>query len=143
MSETDKLRWVSAVIKEDRYRTEVITDTHSILADEPVSVGGTDLAPSPGDFLRISLATCTAITLRMYADRKQWDLKQIEVKVSTEDLGGKTLFRCDLHLTGNLDEQQRKRLIQIANACPVHKILTKPIEILTTLKEVNSLPAEG
>jgi putative redox protein len=126
-------KWVSATIFRDTYKTEVITDSHALIADEPLANGGKDLGPSPGDFLRTSLATCTAITLRMYANRKNLPIEKIEVKVHTEQVDGKTIFHSSLLIDGTIDEQQRKRLIQIANACPVHKMLTRPIEIQTVM----------
>ena len=131
MDET--IKWVSAIIGNDQYKTEIITDTHNFLSDEPVDNGGKDLAPSPGDFLKTSLASCTAITLRMYANRKNFPIDSIEVKVGTESRDGKTIFHRKIILTGSIDDAQRKRMIQIANACPIHKILVNPIEIQTDL----------
>jgi putative redox protein len=127
------IKWVSAKIGNDQYKTEIITDTHNFLSDEPIDNGGTDLAPSPGDFLRTSLASCTAITLRMYANRKNFSVENIEVKVGTERLDGKTIFHRKVIITGSIDDAQRKRMMQIANACPVHKILVNPIEIVTDM----------
>ena len=125
------ITWVSAKIANDQYKTELITDTHTFLADEPVSNGGTDLAASPGDFLRASLASCTAITLRMYANRKKFQIENIEVKVGTEKKDGRTIFHRKVMINGAIDEHQRKRMMQIADACPIHKILINPIEIVT------------
>jgi putative redox protein len=127
----DNIKWASAVILQNAYRTEITTDTHKLVADEPVTAGGKDLGPAPTDFLRISLASCTAITLRMYADRKQFDVKKIEVKVFTEQVAGTTVFNRTVAIEGNLDEAQRKRILHVANSCPVHKILTSPIEVVT------------
>jgi putative redox protein len=126
-------RWTKAVIGEDHYRTELLTDTHNVFADEPVDLGGTDTAPSPGDLLRMSLASCTAITLRMYADRKKIPVSRIEVKVVSETVDGKTLLHTSVHVVGSLDGSQQRRMLQIAKACPVHKMLTNPIEIDTAL----------
>jgi putative redox protein len=123
--------WVSAVVGLDHYKTTVITDTHTIVADEPIDNGGKDLGPHPGDFLRMSLATCTAITLRMYADRKGYDVTQIEVKVNTRDVENTTVFNTQIQITGNVDEKVRTRMMQIAKLCPVHKMLSRPIEIET------------
>jgi putative redox protein len=131
MIETEKTKWVSARIGADPYRTELITDTHTVFADEPIAIGGKDTAPGPGDFLRMSLASCTAITLRMYANRKGFNVKGIEVKVNTEDVDGKTIFHSIVQIDGDLDEQQRKRMLQIARMCPIHKVLTNPIEVQT------------
>jgi putative redox protein len=125
---------VSAIIGKEKYRTEIVTTGHRLVADEPEDVGGKNLGPGPGDFLMISLASCTAITVRMYANRKQWPLEKIRVEVSSEKIENTTLFIRHLYFEGNLDETQRARLLQIANACPVHKTLTNPIQINTELR---------
>jgi putative redox protein len=124
---------VTAVIGQDRYRTELFVSSKTIIADEPEDVGGTNLGPAPGEFLMISLASCTAITLRMYADRKKWSVSKIKVEVAAERLDNKTLLKREIVLEGNLEGDQRQRLLQIANSCPVHKMLTNPIAINTTL----------
>ena len=133
MTEIGKVKSVTARIGTEPYRTELITDTHITISDEPADAGGRDLGPSPGDLLRMSLASCTAITLRMYANRKAFDVKAIEVKVNTEELNGKTLFHCSVYVDGSIGEHQRKRMLQIAKACPIHKVLTNPIEVLTKI----------
>jgi putative redox protein len=122
-----------ATIGTDSYYTTLESTVHTLHADEPIESGGTDRGPSPHDFLRMSLASCTAITLRMYANRKNFDVQQIQVKVLSEQVEGKTIFHRDVVITGNLDEPQRQRMLQIANACPVHKTLTNPIESQTNL----------
>ncbi|MBT1690682.1 OsmC family protein [Dawidia soli] len=122
-----------ATIGTDSYYTALESTVHTLHADEPVENGGTDRGPTPHDFLRMSLASCTAITLRMYANRKSFAVQQIQVKVRSEQVDNKTIFYRDVVITGNLDEAQRKRMLQIANACPVHKTLTNPIEIQTDL----------
>jgi putative redox protein len=104
-----------------------------VIADEPEELGGTNQGPAPGEFLLISLASCTAITLRMYADRKNWPIEVIIVEVNFEKVDSKTIFKRELQLIGDLTDEQRARLLQIANACPVHKTLTNPIEIQTSL----------
>jgi putative redox protein len=133
MDETAKLRWASAIIGREQYKTDLILDSHTMIGDEPIDSGGKDLGPAPGDLLRLSLASCTAITLRMYADRKAMDVEKIEVKVTSEKVNTKTIFRRQVTVTGNIDDKQRKRMLQIANACPIHKTLTNPIEVLTHL----------
>lgn len=125
---------VSATIGKEHYRTELFIAGHTVIADEPQDVGGTNLGPSPGQFLMLSLASCTAITLRMYADRKNWDVTKINVEVSSEKVEGKTLFKREISFEGSVDDEQRKRLLQIANSCPVHKTLTNPIEVQTELR---------
>jgi putative redox protein len=124
---------VVASIGRDTYKTELVATGHQLIADEPVDVGGTNLGPAPGQLLQMSLASCTAITLRMYANRKSWPLDKVVVEVDTEKLQGKTLMKRQVTLHGNLTDEQRQRLLQIANACPVHKVLTSPIEIETVL----------
>lgn len=122
-----------ATIGNEIYKTELVAGTHHILADEPLDVGGKDLGPRPGDFLRMSLASCTAITLRMYANRKKWEVEKIEVKVSGDLQNGRTTFKSDIKIIGSLDDEQKKRMLQIARLCPTHKTLTSPIEIETNL----------
>jgi len=124
---------VTAVIGRDHFRTELISSGKTIIADEPDELGGTNAGPAPGEFLLISLASCTAITLRMYADRKHWDVSKIKVEVASEKRDNTTFLTREIALEGKLDEDQRQRLLQIANACPVHKVLTNPIEISTIL----------
>lgn len=124
---------VTATIGKDHYRTEIIAAAKTIVADEPEDVGGTNAGPAPGDFLLVSLASCTAITLRMYADRKKWPVDQIRVEVMSERTEWKTIFTRHIYIDGQVTEEQRQRLLQIADACPVHKVLTHPIEIDTKL----------
>lgn len=124
---------VTAIIGHDHYRTELIASGKTIIADEPEELGGTNSGAAPGEFLMISLASCTAITLRMYADRKKWEVSKIKVEVASDKIDNKTIFLREVSLEGNLDEEQRQRLLQIANSCPVHKTLTNPIEVETKL----------
>jgi len=131
-----EIKSASARIGNEIYKTELTVRSHVLHADEPEENGGKDLGPGPGDFLRMSLAACTAITLRMYANRKNFDVQQIDVNVSTEAVDGKTIFRRDIEIKGSIDEQQQERMVQIANMCPVHKMLTNPIEIETLLNSV-------
>jgi len=126
----------TAVIGTDTYKTELTARTHKLIGDEPVDVGGKDLGPRPGDFLRMSLASCTAITLRMYSNRKNMDVKQIEVTVSNGPTTDKTVYQVDVKITGNISDEDRERLIQIAKKCPVHKILTNPIQVEHSMQVV-------
>lgn len=122
-----------ATIGKEHYSTEIKINTHLLHADESEQKGGTDTGPEPTDFLRISLASCTAITLRMYADRKNINVEQIRVLVSSRQLNDVTIIRRQVEIKGEIDDAQRTHLLQIANACPVHKILSNPIQIDTSL----------
>lgn len=122
-----------AIIGKEHYKTEVTTSNHSVFVDEPIEVGGTDTSPAPSEFLEVSLASCTAITIRMYADRKGWAVEKISVDVSMSKGDKLTRFDRKILLQGELSEEQRARLLQIANSCPVHKVLSNPIEVTTSL----------
>lgn len=125
-----------AHIGQDIYKTELKSlSGNTLVSDEPIDKGGKDLGFSPKELLTSALAACTTITLRMYANHKEWDLQDVNIEVELErdkDTNQTTITR-KIELIGNLDEEQRKRLIAIANSCPVHKILTNPIEMITTL----------
>jgi putative redox protein len=98
---------------------------HSVIVDEPDELGGDDAGPSPQELLAASLAACTAITLEMYARRKEWDLAGTEVDCAYEpaERGAPTAFRLTLRLPADLDDEQRERLGEIAARCPVHRTL--------------------
>ncbi len=124
---------ITATIGKEHYRTEISTDGHTVIADEPQELQGSDLGPAPTEYLGVALASCTAITLRMYADRKAWPVDKIKVNITIGKEDDKTIIDREVVLEGALDEDQRRRLLQIANSCPVHKILINPIEINTKL----------
>lgn len=111
---------------------------HTWHADEPVADGGADTAPTPMQLVLSGLGACTAITLQMYATRKQWPLSYVEVDLRLNAEGkpsdGNQITR-SITLHGALDEEQRQRLLQIANACPVHKLLEGKVSIPTALAE--------
>jgi len=124
-------------IGKDPYRTEIHIQPHVLLADEPKEIGGQDLGPAPGELLLSSLGACKAITMRMYADRKKWDLDAVEISLSISKQRGElqetNFIKCHIRLDGNLDETQRQRLLKIGNKCPIHKILSNPIVIESNL----------
>jgi putative redox protein len=125
---------VTANIKKDLYKIEIKSPTGNVLiSDEPLDKGGKDTGFSPKELLVAALSACTSATIRMYADRKGWDIQEIKVETELTEVDNQSLFTRKLEFTGNINEEQKNRLIAIANACPVHKILSNPIQIKTSL----------
>ncbi len=119
----------TASIASTHYRVKLQNGRHEFSADEPKDIGGEDTGPAPDELLEASLASCTAITLRMYADRKKWPVAEIMVTVILERKDNKTIFSRKIVINGTVDEGQRQRLLEIAKACPVSKTLLGEIEI--------------
>ena len=113
-----------------RYQQQVRLGQHSLIADEPVSAGGEDAGPAPFDFLMAGLGACTSMTLRMYAERKEWPLTGISVSLSHDRIEVDGMLReritRTIDLNGSLSEAQRTRLLEIAGKCPVHRALSQP-----------------
>ncbi|OCX51380.1 peroxiredoxin [Mucilaginibacter sp. PPCGB 2223] len=122
-----------AHIGREHYQTTITSAGHTLIADEPETSMGTDLGMSPYSLLLASLGSCTAITLRMYADRKMWVVDGIEVKLDLYRINSETIIERVISFSGNLTDEQRNRLLTIANSCPVHQILTGNIDIKTRL----------
>ena len=108
-----------------RYRHTIDVRSHHLSVDEPVDVGGDDSAPSPQELLAASLASCTAITIEMYAQRKGWDLGHVEVECeySPAERGCPTKFELILRLPPDADDEKVEKLRVIAAKCPVHRTL--------------------
>ncbi|MDR9400482.1 MAG: alpha/beta fold hydrolase [Psychroflexus sp.] len=131
---------VGVLDADDTFTTDLKLGNHYVKADEPEDIGGNDFGPNPFEFVSGGLAACTAMTIKMYSNRKEWDVQQIKVfvdhyKESRQDDKGKTqkvdIFKRDITLEGDLDEKQRQRLIEIANKCPVHRTLHNDVVVLT------------
>lgn len=118
-----------------KYRCTMQWRNGTFIADEPVSSGGTDEGPDPYSLLLSSLASCTLITLRMYIDRKQWEIPSITVETNlyqyTKDGKMVTVMDRDIRYTGTVTAEQRTRLTQIAEACPISKILQGEVQVRT------------
>ncbi|MEO1027843.1 MAG: bifunctional alpha/beta hydrolase/OsmC family protein [Pseudomonadota bacterium] len=120
-----------------KYHNDVLVGAHRMIADEPVSLGGTDQGPTPYDYLKASLAACTSITLRMYTQRKGWDIGPITVDVTHEktenaETGDKEdVFERNISVAGKVTDEQKAKLIEIADKCPVHKTLKSASQIRT------------
>lgn len=122
-------------LDQSRYKTKVFSDGHLIYADEPEELGGTNEGMTPGALLLASLGSCTAITIRMYADRKEIPLEAIKIDLAIckeEEMSKETTITRKIEFTGELTQEQRERLMVIADKCPIHKLLTNPIKITTT-----------
>ena len=134
--------WVATRIDRSRYLTRVEARTHVLQLDEPTGVGGTDMGPTPYEALLGALGGCTAITLRMYADRKGWPLEAVHVRMrqarahepdceqcETGDVGPYRVER-EIELAGPLTDEQRERLLQIADRCPVKQALERGLRVV-------------
>ena len=103
---------------------------HVLRIDEPTAAGGTDTGPSPTRLLAASLAGCTAVTIEMYAERKDWDVGQVAIDVDVEYRDGAPLsFAVTLRLPSELSDEQRKRLLVVAAKCPVHRLIAGETEV--------------
>jgi len=123
----------TASITSTAYRAEIRNGRHELTADEPLNLGGGDTGPTPDELLEAALASCTAITLRMYANRKEWPVTEINVAVYLERKDDKTIFSRNIQIDGAIDETQKQRLLQIALSCPVSKTLSGTIDISTKI----------
>jgi putative redox protein len=117
---------------------EVEMGSHSLVADEPEDEGGEDAGPTPQELLAASLASCTAITMEMYADRKGWEIGDVAVDVTYEPAqrGSPTRFNMVVNLPKELPEEQRERLMQIGAKCPVHRVLEGEVMFEETVELV-------
>lgn len=128
-----------------RYQQEVHIGQHQLLADEPASMGGDDSGPAPFDFLLTALGACTAMTLRMYAERKELPLQRVSVTLRHEkvDVDGVRRDRVErrISLEGDLTPAERQRLLEIAEKCPIHRTLSQPLLVASSLEPATEIPA--
>lgn len=135
-----------------KYTQEIIAGGHRLIADEPRPFGD-DAGPSPYDLLLSALGACTSMTIRMYADKKGLPLEQVRVSLRHSRIHAKDCAECetqqgmvdhidrDIELIGDLDDEQREKLLAIAERCPVHRTLTSSVHVSTSLRPASSLPA--
>lgn len=129
-----------------RYAQWIETGGHVLAADESLAAGGADSGPDPYALLLAALGACTSITLRMYADRKGWPLTGVTVRLFQEKIYARDCVECEtrddsridriereIELSGPLSEEQRRRMLEIADRCPVHRTLMNPKQIVTRL----------
>ena len=139
---------VEALLQSETFTTAISVGEHHMIADEPKSVGGHNLGPTPYDYVASGLGACTAMTIKMYAARKKWNVTGIKVAVTHDKKYAQDCAECEqprtkidhfnrvIDLSGDLDDSQRKRLLEIANKCPVHKTLEASSVIETELAQV-------
>ena len=129
------------------FAQEIAAGKHQLKGDEPVEVGGTGTGPTPYDFLLAALGSCTSMTVSLYARRKQWPLEDVTVRLKHSKVHAEDCADCETKsgmldrierevvLTGPLSEEQKARLLEIANKCPVHRTLTSEIRIESWLAD--------
>jgi putative redox protein len=134
---------IASLDTSDGFSTQMKVGNHYMMADEPTSYGGNDFGPSPYELVSAGLSACTAMTIQMYAKRKNWHIENVEVHTSYEKTHALDCNDCDntsskidvfnreIKFTGALEEKQVKRLLQIADKCPVHKTLHAAVKVLT------------
>ena len=139
----DSAGWVVSTVDRAGFRTAIRAGGFDFIADEPVSVGGSGTGPTPYDYMLAAIGSCTAMTLRMYADRKQWPLERVVVRLrhtpahikdceacETSAVGPRRIDRM-VEIVGDLSEEQHKRLMQIADRCPVKQTFERGIQVRT------------
>ena len=140
---TDEREWVTASVGPTGFRAEITAGPHRFLADEPVPLGGTGTGPTPYELLLGALGACMAMTLRMYADRKRWPLHGVRIHLRTERAHEEDCQKCEtedvglpriarrIELAGPISDEQRNRLHQIADRCPVKQTLQRGLVVET------------
>ncbi|MFL5740312.1 MAG: OsmC family protein [Flavisolibacter sp.] len=137
MDKTKIIASAEAINKGEVLTTKLFAEQFEHVADEPEVYGGMNEGAAPAQYLCMALASCKAITLRMYAKRKKWLLAEIQVKVNMvkgdQMASGFNTFFCSIKLVGELNKEQEKRLMEISKICPVDRLLNKPNEVVTII----------
>jgi len=141
---TDELAgWIISINDHTGFRTDIHAGGYDFIADEPVSVGGSGAGPTPYEYMLAAMGSCTAMTIRMYAGRKQWPIERITVRLRNTPAHIKDCLDCEtsavgprridriVEIVGQLTDEQRKRLLYIADRCPVKQTLERGIQIRT------------
>lgn len=138
MTQTKIIAAAEVVNQPETYATTMTARGHTLLADEPKEVGGADKGAAPGEYLCMALASCKAITLRMYAERKQWCVGDINVTVKLvkgdQMASGQNTFYCEVKFSEPVTDEQERRLLEIARKCPVDRLLSKPSCVVTIIE---------
>jgi putative redox protein len=134
------------VISQEGFRQEITAGAHTLLSDEPSEAGGRDAGPDPYELLLAALGACTSMTIRMYADRKQWSLEGVRVELEHEKVHARDCAECEttdgfvdsirkrIYLSGDLTAEQAERLLSVARRCPVHLTLTREVQIADSVE---------
>ncbi|MEE9118507.1 MAG: bifunctional alpha/beta hydrolase/OsmC family protein [Calditrichia bacterium] len=143
-----ELQVVASLPDSEKFTTQIKAGKHFLVADEPESIGGNNFGPSPYELVSSALAACTAMTIRMYADRKEWPIEEVNVHIKHSKIHADDCNTCEssnaskidkflrvIEIKGDLDASQRKRLMEIADKCPVHRSLHSEIQIESIIKE--------
>ncbi|HLV41642.1 MAG TPA: OsmC family protein [Brumimicrobium sp.] len=128
---------IQSKTKDKNYELEIHSSTgHTVIADEPIEAGGQNKGMAPDEFIIAGLAACISATLKMYAQRKEWDLQEVKTSIKFVDAERKNdvpSIQTDIELIGNLDSEQKDRLMVIAGKCPIHKMLTTGLDINSSM----------
>ncbi len=143
----DSKKIVHIHIDKNNYKTVMTAGQHELVSDEPLKSGGKDLGPDPYDYLLMALGSCTAITMRMYANRKEWPVEDIYIEMRHNKVHAEDCEDCDdpkaridkiekeIIVKGDLDRDQIDRLLEISKKCPVHKTMIKSVIVDSTIEK--------